>query len=742
MDIKGGECNWLLLFDIALSHGESIRQQRLRYSGLLTLLRSAGLLGPKTGVYQFLVESLWLFHGKPLKPNENGDATKGDFPFHDLVVDFDGFLAIMNVVCVRCYQTQRCSELLEEKRPVLDAIILSSEDQVHLRESVIYTGRRFLKPLISRCLVLKRTVISLSSMKNGWTPYINQFVIHVMASSAHSIVLPIFNLYAVDGRIYRGAFEKMLDDVFPNFTPVQQIGARSIFDYPGFFGIHNLMEYSTLEIPNGRVTALELDSFAEALLMLGVVAFSDEVQYEHHRPFTAKVWSVFEDYYSKFVGVPMVDDPIRDNKYASILPAISLLFPSRVPIDKTSSFIIGGWNLTVDDRSEDSLDLGKDYPPRIFQFHKINITPDGGNGRRISGPVPATTAGLASTLFGEELNRQFQAEHDVLIYGMRRCAVYVNEIRVTTFQRGSNRVEVVIPSSMWDISVDTIHVHFVESKDEGKLILSPITKASVSLRDSSGSTIFSTKDVLFVATPLVEVIPASHVQELKSLFERHSTEAVMTFEEFSSACIELCVDTLLAPWGDCSSFLEMYLERKSIEGPSDTGNVTCKKATIHFQEFVSAVATLFLHQLDADGYMPNIPYLFGVVVSRLTHNLPPLFEKKKFLGASSTSKEPPKLLQPHNARIDVPYANALRKKALSINSLSDVKEILKGVGKGRTPMRLLPEFPAEARTVAVVSQYTDDEKGLREKVRTVSASLRKAFLKKEMVVLQNVLKAE
>ncbi|EKF33610.1 hypothetical protein MOQ_002517 [Trypanosoma cruzi marinkellei] len=742
MDIKGGECNWFLLFDIALSHGESIRQQRLRYCGLLTLLRSAGLFGPKTGVYQFLVESLWHFHGKPLRPNGNGDATKGDFPFHDLAVDFDGFLAIMNVICVRCYQTQRCSELLEEKCPALDAIMLSAEDQVRLKESVMYTARRFFKPLINRCLVLKRTVISLNSMKNGWTPYTNQFVIHVMASSARSIVLPLFNLYAVDGRIYRGAFEKMLDDVFPNFTPVQQIGARSIFDYSGFFGIHNLMEYSTLEFPNGRVAALEFDSFAEALLMLGVVAFSDEVHYEHHRPFTAKVWSVFEDYYSKFVGAPMVDDPIIDNKYASIIPTINLLFPSRVPIDKTSSFIIGGWNLTVDDRSEDSLDLGKDYPPRILQLHKLYSTPDGGNGRRTSGSIPATTAGLASKLFEEEFNRQFQAEYDLLIYGMRRCAVYVNEIRVMAFQRGSNRVEVVIPSSMWNISVHTIHVHFVESREDGKLILSPITKALVSLRDGSGSTIFSSKDVIFVAAPLVEVIPASHVRELKDLFGRHSTEAVMTFEEFSSACAELCVDTLVAPWGDCSSFLEMYLERQSIEEPSDAGNVTCKKDTIYFQEFVSAVATLLLYQLDADGYMPNIPYLFGVVLSRLTHNLPPLFETKKFLGTSSTSNQLPNFLQPNNARIDVPYANALRKKASSVDSLSNVKEILKSVGKGRTSMRLLPEFPAEARTVAFVSQYTDDEKGLQEKVRTVSASLRRAFLKKEMVVCQHGLKAE
>ncbi|RNF16427.1 uncharacterized protein Tco025E_05193 [Trypanosoma conorhini] len=741
MEAKVAECNWFLLFDIALSHGESLRQQRLRYCGLLTLLRSAGLLGPKTGVFQVLLESLWLLHGKPLRSSEEGATTKRDIPIPDLTVDFDGFLAIMNVVCVRCYQTQRCAELLEEAVPLLDAVRLSAEDQVQLKESVVYTGRRFFKPLISRCIVLKKSVVSLNSMKNDWTPYTNQFVVHVMAASAPTIVFPLFERYAEAGRIYRAAFEKMVDDVFPNFTSLQRKSAVSVFDYRGFFGIHNLMQYSALEFPNGRVAALELDSFAEALLMLGIVAYSDEVQYEHHRPLTAKVWSVFEDYYGKFLGAPMVTDPILENKYASILPAISLLFPSRVPIDTTSSFILGGWNLTVDDREEVAPARTHDCPPRMLQANKLRRRSNGGNERRSSGPVPSSTAGMASKLFVEEINRKIQAEYDLPIYGMRRSAVYLNQERAMAFQRGANRVEVVIPPFLWDLASYTKQVRFTEEKEKGTLTLSPVARAVVSLRDGSGSTIFSSKEVLFVAASLVEVIPAAHVRELKNVFARHSTDAVMTFEQFDSACVELCVEALVLQWGDSAAFLKTYLERRDLDKPSVAASDSCKPDTIAFEEFVAAVATLLLHQLGADGGKPNIPYLLGVVLSRVAHKFPPLSGSKTAAGASLKPNPPQKFTQPYNARIDVPYANALRQKALSLDFFSDVEEILKDVGKDRASVRLLPDFPAEARTVAVVSQYSD-EKGASEKVNTDSASLRGAFLKKEMVVCPQGLKAE
>ncbi|ESL11250.1 hypothetical protein TRSC58_01004 [Trypanosoma rangeli SC58] len=727
MESKVAECNWVLLFDIALSHGESLRQQRLRYCGLLTLLRSAGLLGPTTGVYQVLLEPLWLIYGQPQQPSANDVTTKSDISLQDLTVGFDGFLAIMNIACLRCYQTQRCAELLEENISALDAVRLSAEDKVRLKDSVVYTGRRYLKPLISRCTVLKRSVVSLNSMKNDWTPYTNQFVTHVMAAASEAIVFPLFRRYADSGRIYRAAFEKMVSDVFPNFTSIQRKSANSIFDYCGFSGIHGLMEYSSLELPKGRVAALELDSFAEALLMLGIVAFSDESKYEHHRPFTAKVWSVFEDYYSKFMNAPMVVDPIVENKYAVILPAISLLFPSPVPIDKTSSFIIGGWNLTVNDCDGTAVALAHDCPPRMLQADKVRKYSNGKSALPKSACWPSSIAGLASKLLEEEMSEQIEGGYDLPIYGMRRCAVYLNQDRVMAIQRGPNRVEVVIPPSIWDVSASTTQVRFTEGGDKGILTLSPITRAVISLRDGSGDTVFCSKEVFFVAAPLVEVLPLSDVRGLKNVFASHTTETGMTFEQFDSACAELCIETLVSRWGDCASFLKMYLDGRAVDALKDGEIASCKVDAIAFEDFVAAVATLLLYQLDADGCKPNIPYLFGVLLSRAAHKFPPLSGSKTAVGATLTPSPPVKTLPPYNARIDVPYANALRRKALSLDLLSDVEEILKSVGKDRGPVRLLPDFPAEARTLAVVSQYNNDENGVCEKVKVASASLRGGF---------------
>lgn len=735
-------CNWSLLFDVALSHGDSLREQRLRYCGLMTLLRSAALLGPQTGVYQFLVDALWQLHGQPLLSAEGAVATKKSKALSDLAVDFEGFLEIMNVVCVRCYQTQRCTELLDENYPTSDAILLSAEDQVKLKESVAFTTRHFFKPLINRCIVSKKMVVSLDSMKNDWTPYTNHFVAHVVASSADSIIFPLFGRYAEGGRLYRAAFERMVSDVFPNFTEIQKKSAESVFSYSGFFGIHHLMEHCSLDIPEGRALALELDSFAEALLMLGVVAFSNELEYIHHRPITAKVWAVFENYYSKFVGVKMIDDPTIDNRFAFVLPAISLVFPLSVPLDKVSSFIIGGWNLTVDKESENFLDVDQDDPPRILHCDVGRRDSDGKKTRRKSKLRSPSTAGMASKFFEEELCRPSPIQNDLRIYGMRRCSVYVDQHPATTCQRGPNRVEVVIPKHIWDISIHTTRVYFVESGREGKLTLSPITKAVVSLRDPSGNEVYSSKDVTFEALPLEEKISELHVQELKAIFELHSTEGVMLTDQFDLACVDLCVAPLAAQLGGCASFLRLFWERRRDDGLSDDENARSRESSLVFAEFVSAMATLLLCQVGAGRCLSNISYLLAVAVSRASQKLPTLRDCKSSGDALLTPQLPSRLPSLHNARIDVPYTNALRRKDSSLRFHSGVENLLTSVKDCRKSVKLLPSFPAEAKTVALVSQYDDDEGGLRDKVKAASALLREAFLKKEMVVCRQGLKTE
>lgn len=745
MATKETACNWLLLFDIALSHGVSLRERRLRYCGFMTLLRSAGLLGPDTGVYQFLVEALWKLHGQPSLSTGSNVVERKDCTLHDLTVDFSGFLEIMNTVCVRCYQTRQCLQMINEECPLSEAILLSAEDKINLKESVTFTARHFFKPLINRCIVVKKMVVSLDPMKNNWTPYTNQLVTHVIASSADSIIIPLFNRYAKDGRIYRAAFEKMIADVFPDFTEFQKQSAASVFDYNGFFGINYLMERCTLDVNEARASALELDSFAEALLMLGIVAFSDEIKHAHHRPLTAKVWSVFEDYYSSFMGVNMVEDPVIHNQFASIIPAISLVFPKKVPLDKLSSFIIGGWNLTVYERFERLSNVSaQDKPPRILKCDLFLKNSCDEEKLCPSETRPLSCAGLASKFFEEELSRAGSDKDDLPIYGMGRCTVYVDEYAAAAFQRGPNRAEVMIPSSIWDISVHTTRVDFAECGKEGRLILCPIKKVVVSLRDIHGEKVYDSMDVVFVASSLKEKIPELHMCALKEIFESHSTEGVMCGEQFESACVDLSVAQLAAQFCGCILFLKSYLGQRRNDKSFFDEHVCGKELLLSFKEFIEATATLLLYQLDEGGCLPNVTCLLGVAVSHMFQKLPCLLKNEKLSGIVPITPRPPsRHFGPYNARIDVPYANALRRKDYSLRLCSGTEDVLNNVREHPNLLRILPKFPVDAKTINLVSQYDDsDGAGLQEKVKSASAVLRETFLKKEMVVCRQGMKTE
>lgn len=733
MTCRSEETNWGLLFDIALSHGESLRRQRLTYVGFMTLLRSAGVVGPVTGIYQVLLGALWQHHGLQRSCNEGGKGgeTKNAL---DLTMDIDGFITIMNVVCIRCYQAQRFSEMLEDDHPISEAVTLCAEEQGKIHSSVTYTMRRFFKPFISRSIVLKRMVVSLDSRKNSWTPYANRLITHILAASADSIVFPLFDRYAECGRIYRPSFEGMVDDIFPHFSPSQRNAALSVFTYDGFTGIHKLMEYVHPDVDKETRAALELHSFAEALLMLAIVAFSNESQHKHHRPFTAKVWAAFEDYYCKFLGVPMVSDPIKDNKFASITPSANLVFPAEVPLNKLSSFLISGWNLTVDDWPCDTPDPGKGYPPRILKF------PEDGfddiplmDKQESAAKAPTSTTGMAAKLFEEELIRPTPAEYSLPIYGVQRCTVYVDEQRANAFQRAPNIVEVVIPKSMWNISIDGTKVEFVTYGDEGKLLLRPNKDVTISIRDVKGSTTFETKSVPLLECPFEQVILPPQMEVLRTAFSHHAANDLLPVERFDDACAELCIITS-GTKDHCFLFAKSKLEGSEERIPLKGAETLESAQGISFSEFVSALATVLLRRHEARNTLPDIPYLLAVGSSRMKKSLPPLAEWKGENSGNPAQWLPLKLTQPHNARIDVPYDNALRKKSSFLRRYSGTEGLLKSLGKDHHMLRPLPAFPVEVKTVDVVSQYDDDEKGLFDKVAKTSSSLQESFLKEEMVV--------
>ncbi|CCW60750.1 unnamed protein product [Phytomonas sp. EM1] len=375
------EYSWRVLFEITLSHGEWVRIQRIAYKGFLTFLRSANLLNSQNGVSLLLVEQLWWKHRVMMPPPEittpnlcmSTDSTKTitqedyfksrDEVYSHGLLNFEGFTDIMNVISVRCYQTWKCTQLHKEVGESLqDAIILSSEDNIGLRECISYTAKHYLKSFISRNLVHRNTKMFLDPTRNEWTIQTNRVVSHIVNNLQDTVIIPLFEYYSDNsGEMNREQFERFVKFVFPEFTLVQKASALSIFycdvDHKERYGwVENLSSDD-----NTAPLVFGIDSFVDALLMLSVIAFADESHFQHHLSITSKVWSTFERYLCpaitklslsnrlQSVNAPsMAADPLFLDRTALAVPYITHMFPTTILVDDISSILIGGINITID----------------------------------------------------------------------------------------------------------------------------------------------------------------------------------------------------------------------------------------------------------------------------------------------------------------------------------------------------------------------------------------------------------
>lgn len=367
------EANWRLLFDIALACGESVTTLKLTYPGFINFLHAAELFGVKTGVYPVLIDKLWAHHVMGLTPSSSqgdlfDDSITGlDHPLlsrrrasYDIkrgdvmklgVCGFEGFTDMMNVVCVRCYQCRKCIDLYtKDQESLSQAILLSAEDVTTLTESVKYTSQKYLKTFVSRNVLRRNSRLQLNPMINEWTQFTNVVVTHIIGSLLDSVVLPLFTRYSKRGLMYERHFYRLVDELFHTFSPAQKAAGRSIFTCcDSFFDVRSLTKSSRISNTVNDLAdapSLSCESFVEALLMLGIVLFSDEGLYPHHRSLTAKAWFVFETVYCRAAGrVAMAEEIIYTNEPKSIKPVITFAYPHYVPIEQVSSFLIGGLNL-------------------------------------------------------------------------------------------------------------------------------------------------------------------------------------------------------------------------------------------------------------------------------------------------------------------------------------------------------------------------------------------------------------
>ncbi|KAG5468817.1 hypothetical protein CUR178_01653 [Leishmania enriettii] len=424
------ESSWRLLFSIALSHGEALRAGRLSYEGWMVFLSSAQLIGITTGVFPLLLNQLWQRHSlredeQQTRFNEcqpgaisvssrafslsvgssrtsvtsesgrlSGQTTEARQAFSPRQsnpardgksVGFSGFVDMMNVVCVRIFQTWLYTSLrgAHEKRDegVGESAILalrqSAEDHVLLIESVRYTAEKYLRPFVSRCVIHASSKVRLRPEQNGWALHVNRLLTHIVGALLHTTILPLFRQYAVAGRLTEGGYRSFLRDVLPGLGPVEETCAVAVFRHGGFPDIRPIVKSlqplaaSTSPELVAMVTdpTLGLTDFIEAMLMLSVVVYADELRYPNQRPVTAKVWSFFEEYVCSraFHGTAMCPDPYVVGRYAMVSPGIVSVYPAMAPLQQCPSLFVEVINLqrdnaedgriflpTVQSRSDDS----------------------------------------------------------------------------------------------------------------------------------------------------------------------------------------------------------------------------------------------------------------------------------------------------------------------------------------------------------------------------------------------------
>ncbi|KAG5468404.1 hypothetical protein LSCM1_02384 [Leishmania martiniquensis] len=400
------ESSWRLLFGIALSHGEALKAQRLSFQGWMMYLSSAQLVGATTGVFPLLLDQLWQrqsvredarqarshecqsgtvsvsSHAFSLSVESShtsvtseslrlsGEATEAPLQstaaHEGKSVGFSGFVDMMNVICVRIFQTWLYTTLREahEKsdegggESAILALRQSAEDHVLLTESVKYTAGKYLIPFISRCVIHPSSQVRLRPSQNGWAPHVNRLVTHIVGALLHTAILPLFRKYAAVGRLTEAGYRIFLRDILPELDPVEETCAVAVFHHGSFPDIRpilkSLQPLAASTSPELAAVVSEptlgLTDFIEAILMLAVVVYADEVRYPNQRPITAKVWSFFQEYVCSraFHGAVAFPDPYVTGRYAMVPPGIVSVYPAVAPLPQCPCLFVEVINMDRD----------------------------------------------------------------------------------------------------------------------------------------------------------------------------------------------------------------------------------------------------------------------------------------------------------------------------------------------------------------------------------------------------------
>lgn len=143
---------------------------------------------------------------------------------------------------------------------------------------------------------------------------------------------------------------------------------------------------------------------------------------------------------------------------------------------------------------------------------------------RRPGPLSRDLAAQAAALFTEELNSgKCPAAALASAAPVVLCHVYVDEDAVPCIQRGPSHLEAMLPPRLWRITARNmkLRVSLEVGAGAGPVCVhyTPSRRVPVSLRDSTGETIYSSMEITLALSPDTQTIPADLVAHLRGLYD-------------------------------------------------------------------------------------------------------------------------------------------------------------------------------------------------------------------------------
>ncbi|CUG91307.1 Hypothetical protein, putative [Bodo saltans] len=381
--------DWESLFIVVLSHGEFLSSRKVNKFWFTQFVRSTlGLdefSAHKTGITPLFLELLWRRRKEDTASSGDGcdeDDNKHASSHHSITspikneddeqtqqCSFEEFVRMMEKLSVRCHQSLRASELLHRFNERA-AITSTAPQSMSVDAALSHMTRYYFAKACEQSFVSRDSVVMMDPTKST-VSYVGRLVLsHLFASLMDTVVLPVFLRFGSYGRMSMVQYTAFVAYVFQGRKAPSESHVRAVFCQVNrnedLVGTLAASEFAAAQPPKraalaagsplddkgktqhvkaspatNHVPTLELVEFVDALCLLGVVMFSNEVTYKHLRTVEGKVWAFMEQL-CQIEGVPMCPSALSGEGLLRLEPRLSLVYPPVLPVQTATSFVVSG----------------------------------------------------------------------------------------------------------------------------------------------------------------------------------------------------------------------------------------------------------------------------------------------------------------------------------------------------------------------------------------------------------------